>query len=126
LTVTGTSNLVITVLGITEVNIKAGDVIDPNTTIDLGALGKIILNEQVADPRSDGVSFAGITANFLDLELALSAAGSSAMLSIIVDGTYASESAALGGAVPEPSSIVLAGIGTVALLGTVRRKRRTS
>jgi hypothetical protein len=125
LTLSGTTDLVIQVLGITEVTITPGATIAANDTIDLGALGTIILNHQVADTNSNGVSFAGITASFLDLELTLALAGASAMVNITIDDTHASENA-VAGAVPEPSSIVLAGIGAIALFGTVKRTRRSS
>src|SRR4051812_22394595 len=69
LTVVGTSNLVVTVLGTTVLTIAPGQIIAPNTTITISGVGTLTVNEQILDPGTNGVSFAGITSNFLDLSL---------------------------------------------------------
>jgi hypothetical protein len=130
LTIVGSSNIIISVLGIQAAEITVGEVIAPNTKITLtgllAGLGSITLNEQIADPGSNGTTSAGITSNFLDLSLSPSLSlgllgTDSASIDIIVDHSHAAISAS---SVPEPSSIALAGIGILAVFGTTVVRRR--
>ena len=125
LTIVGTSNVVIDVLGSTVVTLTPGEIIAPNTTINVAGVGSIILNEQIADPGSNGTTFAGISTNFLDLNLSPSIPlGASATISIVVDHAHASLNAASSpSSVPEPSSLVLASLGVLAVLGVTFVRR---
>jgi len=121
LQVVGTSNVVISVLGITEATLTAGEIIAPNTTISIAGVGSLILNEQTLDAGSNGATFAGITSSFLDLSINPSVLGlASAGVDIVIDHTHADLTAV---SVPEPSSLILASIGALTFLGTVLRRR---
>jgi hypothetical protein len=123
LKVVGTSNVVISVLGVTEATLTAGEIIAPNTTIPIAGVGSLILNEQTLDAGSNGVTFAGISSSFLDLSINPSILGiASAGVDIVVDQTHADLTAS---AVPEPSSLILASIGALTFLGTMLRRRAT-
>jgi hypothetical protein len=120
LTLTGRSDLVVYVFGTKVLTITPGEVINPNTTIDLSGMGTLTINEQILDPGTNGTTFAGITSNFLDLSLTRSFGGLSVTDDLTVDHTHASLTA---GSVPEPSSLVLASLGAFALVGYGWRRR---
>jgi hypothetical protein len=129
LTIVGSSDVVIDVLGVAAVTLHAGQVIAPNTTVALTGiltgLGSITLNEQTLDGQTNGTTYAGITSSFLDLNLSPAISTilvhDSAGIDIVVDHTHASLTAS---AVPEPSSLVLAGLGTLIFLGTFFMRHR--
>jgi PEP-CTERM motif len=124
LQVVGSSSVVISVLGITEATITAGEIIAPNFTIDIAGVGSLILNKQIADAVSNINTFAGTTSDFLALSIDPSVLGvASAGINIVVDQTHADLFAS---AVPEPSSLILASIGALTFLGTVSLRRRAN
>ncbi len=109
-------------LGNTVATLTVGEIINPNTTISIAGVGSIILNEQIADVGSNGTTFAGISSNFLDLQLSPSILlGDSASIDIVVDHAHAD---IFGSAVPEPSTLVLSSIAVLALLGRTFMRRR--
>lgn len=121
LTVEGSSNVVISVLGTVYATLNSGSVIGPNDTIAIAGIGSLVLNQQVFDTGSNGSTFEGLQSNFLALDVDPALGLNTVAVDVIIDHSHASMNAA---SVPEPSSLILAGVGILTCLGTKFVRRR--
>jgi len=118
----GSLSVIDLVVSVAGVDYTYNGTIAPNTIVDLGAGITLTLNEQVLG--GDGINDASMLTNFLRLsfdDAGVSLGGYGLLLNgdVVLGHSFAAQTAA----VPEPSSVALAGLG-VAGLAAARRARR--